>query len=340
MKRILVVRLGSLGDIVHAIPAVTAIRRQWPDARLDWAVAPAYLDLVGMVRGVDRAVPVNTRAFLGPSGILTAIRALRQVRYDAVLDLQGLLKSAVLARLAGGTRTLGFSRRDLREPAAAHFHTQAVDVSHVPHVVDKGLALAGALGCTNLDRAFPLAVPDVPEVRALVGRTAPAGYVLLNPGAAWPNKRWPVERFGALAARLHAERGLRGVVLWGPGERRRAEAVVEASGGAAEVAPPTTLPVIAALGRHARLVVAGDTGPLHLAAAAGAPAVALFGPTRAERSGPWAAEDASVSRVDQCVCVNERRCRRNQPCIETIGVDEVLAASVARLDRAAAGRLP
>ena len=338
MTRILVVRLGSLGDIVHAIPAVTAIRRQWPSARLDWAVAPEYRDLAGMVRGVDHVVPVDTRALVGPSGILTAIRALRGVGYDAVVDLQGLLKSAVLARLAGGRRTLGFNRRDLREPAAALLYTETVDVSFAAHVVDKGLALAGRLGCTDLAREFPLSFPDAPDVRALVERTAPAGYALLNPGAAWPNKRWPVERFGELAIRLHAERGLRGVVLWGPGERHRAEAVVAASGGTAEIAPPTSLPVIAVLGRHARLVVAGDTGPLHLAAAAGAPAVALFGPTRAERSGPWAEGDAAVSRVDQCACVNQRQCRRAEPCIETIGVDEVLVAAMARLDRAAARR--
>ena len=338
MTRILVVRLGSLGDIVHAIPAVAAIRRQWPSARLDWAVAPEYRDLVGMVRGVDHVVPVDTRALAGPSGVVTAIRALRAVGYDAVIDLQGLLKSAVLARLAGGRRTLGFDRRDLREPVAARFYTDTVDVSHTAHVIDKGLALLGSLGCVTSAREFPLEVPDVPEVRALVERTRSAGYALLNPGAAWPNKRWPVERFGALAARLHAERGLRGVVMWGPGERSRAEAVVAASGGTAEVAPPTTFPVMAALGRHARLVVSGDTGPLHLAAAAGAPAVALFGPTRAERNGPWAEGDLSISRVDQCECVYQRQCRRSEPCIDTISVDEVVAAATARLDRAATGR--
>ncbi|MEQ1898919.1 MAG: lipopolysaccharide heptosyltransferase I [Vicinamibacterales bacterium] len=338
MTRILVVRLGSLGDIVHAIPAVAAIRRQWPSVRLDWAVAPEYRDLVGMVLGVDHVVPVDTRAWTGPAGIVTALRALRLVGYDAVLDLQGLLKSAVLARLVGGRRTLGFSRRDLREPAAARFYTDTVDVSQAAHVIDKGLALAGRLGCTNLARAFPLSVPDAPDVRALVERTAPAGYALLNPGAAWPNKRWPVERFGELAIRLHAERGLRGVVMWGPGERSRAEAVVAASGGTAEVAPPTTFPVMAALGRHARLVVSGDTGPLHLAAAAGAPAVALFGPTRAERNGPWAEGDLSISRVDQCECVYERQCRRREPCIDTIGVDEVVATAKVRLDRAATAR--
>ncbi|MDO8794917.1 MAG: lipopolysaccharide heptosyltransferase I [Vicinamibacterales bacterium] len=334
MTRILVVRLGSLGDIVHAIPAVAAIRRQWPSARLDWAVAPEYRDLAGMVRGVDHVVPIDTRALLGPAGILTAIRALRAVGYDAVIDLQGLLKSAVLARLAGGRRTLGFDRRDLREPVAARFYTSTVDVSRAAHVIDKGLALLGGLGCVTSAREFPLEVPDVPEVRALVARTSPAGYALLNPGAAWPNKRWPVERFGAVAARLHADRGLRGVVMWGPGERPRAEAVVAASGGTAEVAPPTTFPVMAALGRHACLVVSGDTGPLHLAAAAGAPVVALFGPTRAERNGPWAEGDLSISRVDRCECVYERQCRRPEPCIDTIGVDEVVAAAMARLDQA------
>jgi len=337
VNRILIVRLGSLGDIVHAVPAAAALTRTWPGAAVDWVTAPGYRELVGMVRGLRRVIAVDTRRLMGQDGLVAVIRSLRAARYDAVLDLQGLLKSAVLARLARGARTLGFARGELREPAAAAFYTETVDVSGATHVIDKGLALVRALGAETDATAFPLTIPETSGVDALVSRMAPAGYALLNPGAAWPNKQWPVERFGAVAAALKRERGLPSVVLWGPGERRGAEAVVAASNGAAEMAPPATIPGIAALAKHARLVVSGDTGPLHLAAAAGAPAVALFGPTRAERNGPWLADDISISRFAECECVYERRCKRETPCICGIEPAEVIAAAALRLDRAAGG---
>ena len=338
MNRILIVRLGSLGDIVHAVPAAAALSRAWPGVAVDWVTAPGYRDLVGMVRGLRRVITVDTRRMFGAEGVLAAVGALRAARYDAVLDLQGLLKSAVLARLARGARTLGFGRSDLREPAAAHFYSETVDVSRAVHVIGKGLAVARALGAAAGPPEFPLDVPDTPEVRALVDQAGPAGYALLNPGAAWPNKRWPTERFGEVAAVLRRDRGLASVVLWGPGERERAEAVAAASGGAASLAPATTVPGIAALAKHARLVLSGDTGPLHLAAAVGAPAVALFGPTSAERNGPWSADDVSLSRLTECECVYERRCRRAVPCIHGIPAGDVIAAVSARLDRAAGAR--
>jgi ADP-heptose:LPS heptosyltransferase len=150
--------------------------------------------------------------------------------------------------------------------------------------------------------------------------------VLLNPGAAWPNKRWPPERFGALAAAIRERRGLRSVVLWGPGEEALAAAVVDASKGAAQAAPPTTIVDIVALARGAHLMISGDTGPLHIAGAVGTPIVALFGPTRAERNGPWSPADISISRFSQCACHYERRCRRTQPCIDDITVDTVIDA--------------
>ncbi|MGE0393238.1 MAG: lipopolysaccharide heptosyltransferase I [Vicinamibacterales bacterium] len=339
MNRILIVRLGSLGDIVHAVPAAAAVMRAWPSAAVDWVTAPGYRELVGMVRGLRRVITLDTRRVTGPDGILATLRTLRASRYDAVLDLQGLLKSAVLARLAGGARTLGFSRADLREPLAATCYGETVDVSAATHVIDKGLALVRALGgpahASGASPAFPLDVPEVPAVQTLAARTAPGGYALLNPGAAWPNKQWPVERFGAVAQALRRERGLPSVVLWGPGEHARAEAVVAASAGAAELAPPATIPGIAALAKQARLVVSGDTGPLHLAAAVGAPAVALFGPTRAERNGPWSADDVSISRFADCQCAYQRRCTRDVPCLHGIETAEVVGAAALRLDRAA-----
>jgi ADP-heptose:LPS heptosyltransferase len=206
-------------------------------------------------------------------------------------------------------------------------------------VVVKNLAVLPALGAAVPARPrFPIDVPFSPALEALRPSLAdaPRGHALVNPGAAWPNKRWPADRFGAVAAALRRDHGLAPVVCWGPGEEALAAQVAAASGGVAIVAPPTGIGDLVAIAHGASVAVSGDTGPLHLAAAAGAPVVAVFGPTDPARNGPWSAEDVSLSRFAACVCHYERRCRRERPCIEEITVEDVLGAIERRL--AIAGR--
>ena len=322
--RILIVRLGSLGDVVHAIPVAAALRRAYPDATIDWLVDPRYVELLALVAGVDRAIPLDPRGSL--SGTLRTVRDLRRARYDAVVDLQGLIKSATLARAAGARRTIGLPRAHLREPMASMMYTETPDPGEHPHVIRKGLALVRALGVSDARVTFPLAVPVTDAAARVVAEAGAAGYALLNPGAAWPNKRWPPERFGALATLMRDRLGLRSFVLWGPGEESLASQVMLASHGAASVAPATTITDLASIARGARVMVSGDTGPLHIAAAVGVPIVALFGPTRAERNGPWIDADITLSRYDGCQCHYERRCRRETPCIDEIRIDEVFVA--------------
>jgi len=333
VNRALIVRLGSLGDVVHAMPVAAALRAAFPEARIDWATHPAYAPLVGLVQGVDAAIPVDTRAWqAGARGNLFAgLSSLRQAAYDLALDLQGLVKSAVLARAAGAGRTIGFARAHLREPAARFFYDETVDPGDAVHVIRKNLALAAHVGADGQTVRVPLAVPVSAAAQQATGEAGPGGFALLNPGAAWPNKRWPADRFGALADGLRRQHALPSLVLWGPGEAPLADAVVAASQGAARLAPPTTIVDMVAVAGAARLMVSGDTGPLHLAAAVGTPVVALFGPTQTERNGPWSPLDLSVSRTANCDCLYERRCRRARPCIEDIDVDEVLAAAARRL---------
>jgi lipopolysaccharide heptosyltransferase I len=336
--RFLIIRLGSLGDIIHGIPAAAALRRHFPQARIDWVVDPRYVALLDLVEGLDRRIPFHPRNLTGdPRGLTdgggawSTISELRRARYDAVLDFQGLLKSAVLARLAGGRRTVGFPRADLREPLAALFYTTTADPGAVSHVIDKTLGLLAPLGVVDRTVRFPIAVPRSAVAVSIAGRFGPNGFALVNPGAAWPNKRWPPARFGALAAAIRREHGLRSIVLWGPGEETLAAAVAGASEDAAEVAPATTIPDIVAIARGATLMVSGDTGPLHIAGAVGTPLVALFGPTYPERNGPWSPNDVVISRVTTCSCLYERRCRRDTPCIDDIGVDDVVQAVRQRL---------
>jgi ADP-heptose:LPS heptosyltransferase len=156
-------------------------------------------------------------------------------------------------------------------------------------------------------------------------------YAVINPGAAWPNKRWPPDRFGALAAGIRDRFGLRSLVLWGPGEQPLADEVARVSGGASEAAPATSITDLFAIARRARVLISGDTGPLHIGGAVGTPLVALFGPTLAGRNGPWSAADIVISRTDSCSCLYRRRCRRNAPCINDIHLAEVLDAVERRL---------
>lgn len=329
--RFLLVRLGSLGDVIHAIPAAAALRAFAPSAQIDWLVDPRYAGVVGMVRGVDRAIPVDPRGAKGT--LLATVRALRATRYDAAFDVQGLIKSAALTRLAGARRTFGLPRRHLRERLAGFFYTDTPDLGDAVHVVHKALAMVAAVGVVPGAPVFPLDLPPSPPAVQVVQRH-PGGFALLNPGGAWPNKQWPAERLGDLARHIRAAHGLPSVVLWGPGEEKRAALVVGASQGAAELSPPTRIADLFGLSKAARVVVSGDTGPLHIAGAVGAPLVAIFGPTIAERNGPWLSADVVVARTERCVCLYQRQCRRGTPCIEEIGVDEVAAAVSARLSRA------
>lgn len=341
--RVLVVRLGALGDIVHALPVLAGLHAHRPDVAVDWLVDARYAGVLRLVDGVARLVVVRAAddgaddrgvRFAGTAGLVRAVGFLRRQGYAAALDLQGLIKSAGLARASGARRVIGFARAALREPAAAWCYTETVPVDDRGHVVHKDLAMLAPLDVPSAGVVFPWTAIDSEVARAVQADprvVIAGGFVLLNPGAAWENKRWPPARFGALAAALAARHGLPSVVTWGPGEEARAEAVVAASAGHAFASPPTGLHDVLALSRAARLCVSGDTGPLHLAASVGTPLVALFGPTRPERNGPWRSEDVSVSRAAECVCFHKRRCLRGAPCVDRITVDEVLEACTRRL---------
>ena len=347
--KVLVVRMGALGDIVHALPLLAALRIHRPDVVVDWLVDARYAGVLALVEGLHRRVVVRAASagvtpqevrFAGVAGIASAIAHLRAQGYEAALDLQGLIKSAAFARLSGARRVIGFVRSQLREPAAGWLYGERVTGPIGGHVVDKNLAVLTALGVPSAGVVFPWRpvaseAPAAVRVEPVVARAT--GFALLNPGAAWENKRWAPARFGALAALLGERLNLASVVTWGPGERARADEVVAASRGYAVASPPTALHDLLALARQARLVVSGDTGPLHLAASVGAPIVGLFGPTRPERNGPWSAADVSVSRAATCVCFHKRHCLRGRACLEDIGVDEVYAACVRRAGAGATG---
>jgi lipopolysaccharide heptosyltransferase I len=325
---ILIVRLGALGDVVHAIPAAAALRAAYPGAEIDWLVEAKHRAIVDLVTSIDRAVVLERAS---PSGWLDVIRQLRLKAYDLAIDLQGLLKSAVLARASGAPRVIGFSIWHLREKSARPFYSETAS-SDEAHVVLRNLRLLRAVGIDEGTIRFPLraaASRALDEIRARIG--SGQRFALVNPGAAWPNKRWPPTRYGQVAAFVRDVCGFVPVVLWGPGEQALAEEVVASSSGAAVAAPPTSVVDLVALSREAALVVSGDTGPLHIAAAVGTAAVGIFGPTDPARNGPWDARDVVVSRYEQCKCHYDRRCHERQWCLDEVIVREVCAAVQRRL---------
>jgi heptosyltransferase I len=330
-RSILVVRLGALGDLVHALPAVAAMRASWPDAVIDWLVDARYAALLEFVPVIDRAIVVGGRS--GRS-IADVVATLRRARYDVAIDFQGLIKSAAFARLARARETAGFASAQLREPLAALFYTRRITGDDGGHVVRKNLSLVESLGAGPAAPSCPLNVPQstvVEDARRALGVAPTAPFAIVNPGAGWPNKQWPPDRFGALASHLRDRHGLASLVVWGPGDRALAGRVEAASAGAAGIAPPTSLAELIELARAATLFVAGDTGPMQLAAAAGTPIVGVFGPTNPGRNGPWDPADVCVSRFDDCECHHKRRCRRPSPCIDSITVEEVARAVDRRL---------
>jgi lipopolysaccharide heptosyltransferase I len=338
-RAFLVVRLGALGDIVHALPLAAALRATWPASRIDWLVDVKHRAILDRVAGLSAIVPVDTRQMRGDAGVLSVVRRLRAARYDVAIDAQGLLKSALLAHLAGAGRVVGLARPHLREPLAAWAY-DAVAAPTGPHVVDHALALAeaagAAIGPPRFVLAPPLATDAVGVVRARLGLGVEQPFAVINPGAAWPNKRWPADRFGAVARHLRARHGWPSIVVWGPGEEDLASSVVAAAGpGVAALAPPTPLGDLIAIVAAAGLVVSGDTGPLHLAAAVGTPIVGLYGPTDPARNGPWSVTDVTLSRNRTCACHHQRRCTAAVWCLGQLGADEVGAAVDRRL--AAAG---
>jgi ADP-heptose:LPS heptosyltransferase len=257
---------------------------------------------------------------------------LRAQRYDAALDLQGLIKSAVWARASGARRVIGFDRVHLRESQAALLYSETVTPPTAGHVIDKNLTVLAALDVPAGSMTLRLRATASSEVAAAIDAAGGSRrFIVLNPGAAWPNKRWPADRFGAVAAALHRRTHLRSLITWGPAERALAESVVAASGGAAVLAPATSVADLAALLRDAALAVSGDTGPLHIAAAMGTPLVGLYGPTWPERNGPWDPRDHVLSRADTCVCHHKRHCVRGAPCINEITVEQVVAEAERRL---------
>ena len=348
--RILIVKLSSIGDIVHTLPSLAAIKRALPNAEVSWVVERRSAEILRDNPLVDRLIEVDTKALrrgLVSGETLRAprqqLRQLRASAFDLALDFQGLLKSAAIARLSGARRIFGFSREGLREPPSRFLLSRTILVSKQTHVIRKGLELVkGSLGIsvpgTAKDFEFPLAINPCHEREAQEAADGTgAGYAILNPGGGWPTKLWSAERFGRLADELWQKHGLHSLVTHGPGEAELAQTVLSASKSNRAQAVRLSLKGFYALAKNARIYIGGDTGPTHLAVAAGAPVVGLFGPTEWWRNGSPYDEDICIERNDiDCRADCHRRACSKWICLD-IEVERVLDAVTERLARASKG---
>lgn len=283
MTRLLVLRLSALGDVIHTLPAVVSLKERYD---VTWVVEAPYRELVEIVAGVQ-AIPVRMKKWTRePRAAIDAIARMRGV--DESIDFQGLIKSAVLGFLSGARRRTGFGKEAVREKAALLFTNHHVPVDTTSHVIEQNLQLAGVTWGEGRWRDFPAPVAH------------DEGRIVLLPGAGKPNKIWPHMR------RLAQHLGPRALVVWGPGER----ALAEATG--APLAPPTNVRELAYVLQNAALVVGGDTGPLHLAAALGTKVVGLYGPTDPRRNGPYGQLERVIDRF------------RSTKSMESISVEEVV----------------
>ena len=315
-RAVALVKLSSLGDVIHALPVAEALAAAFPRTRLAWLVERREAALLRDHPALDEVIDVDTRAWRSARtpgqvvevvrGIIALRRRLRAAEFDVALDLQGLVKSGAVARVTGAPLRIGFAAGCSRERLSALFTNRRVTPpSEARHVVDQYLSLLAPLGVTVAPgRArFRLATRAAAESRiddffVGVGLKPRHRLVVLNPGAGRSNKRWPVTRFRALAERLCHEAGAQVLVLWGPSEHDAARAIVEIAPPRPALAPSTDLDELTAVARRASVMVAADTGPLHLAAAVGTPCVGLYGPTSGARNGPYGAGHRVLAAPD------------------------------------------
>ena len=312
--RIALVKLSSLGDVVHALPVARALRIWWPRAELTWVVERREQAILAGHPDLDHVVPVDTRLWRrewrSPAGALSVafklrglLRRLARGRFDVAVDLQGLWKSGVITALTRAPVRAGLAATHCRERASARFTNRHVTPPpEALHVVEQYLAVAAGLGVDLAVVGPPrFVIPNDAAAEASVARWLEEEGIkpgtcltLLNPGSGGDHKRWAVEAFRRLGEELAVRLGGRIAVTWGPGEEPLARATAHGMRTGALVPPPTTVAEMVALFRRATLVVGGDTGPIHVAAVLGVPTVGLYGPTSGQRNGPYGPRAAVI----------------------------------------------
>ncbi len=327
-KRVLICRLSAIGDCVHTIPLAVKVKELWPECKLTWVVDCVASQLLQSHEAIDEVIKIE-RHWVKNTRLWKSLRKeLQERRFDLALDPQGLIKSGMLAWLSGAATRVGFDYSHGRELAPMLVNRRVSRTAR--HMVDTYLELlspwqATAPGQAEFRMPVYAAAENVPSILAASGLEPQEDFVCITPGAGWATKLWPVERFAAVANYIRMQHGLRTLVLWaGDSEHAMAEGIAARSGKSAVVAPKTSLTDLAEISRLTKLFLASDTGPLHIAAAMGAPCIGLFGPTWGDEAGPYGAANVSLQSPK---LPGPRSMRKgDNSAMQAIEVDEVYLA--------------
>jgi lipopolysaccharide heptosyltransferase I len=316
MENFLIIRLSSLGDIVHALPAFAALRRKFPEAKISWAVEPKGKDILDFVPGLNEIIVVGSDGW----------RKKLKNKDQTALDFQGLIKSGLIAFRSRARKRIGFDRKNLKEPLAALFYTDRIgEFPETEHVIRKNLALLTLLGIRDDQIEFPLNVSEelrssVREITIRFGYRRDKKLALFNVGAAWETKRWNPEGWIKVLKDLKNE-PIYPMLLWGTNpEKELALTVSEQTG--VPLVPFLTIKEILALIKEAALVVSGDTFALQAASAFNVPVVGIFGPTNPARNGPFRTRDKAAYHELSCSLCYQKTCR-SMECLKKITPEEV-----------------
>ncbi|MBA2737109.1 MAG: lipopolysaccharide heptosyltransferase I [Pyrinomonadaceae bacterium] len=342
--RILIVKLSSIGDIIHTLPVLAAIRASLPDAEIAWAVERRSAEILRGNSLIDNLIELDTRSMRGGNRIEEILleasrqwRELRRFEFDVALDFQGLLKSAAIAKFSKAKRRYGFSSRNLREPASRFLLDETIDVEPKTHIIRKNLELAAKalkISVPDVNFEFPIYTDETHRLEAekIVAETG-ENFAILNPAGGWVTKLWHAEKFGGLADRLWQENGLVSIVTTAPNESTLAEKVLHNSKSGKVFLTEPGLKGFYELAKRAKIYIGGDTGPTHIAVAAGAPIIGIFGPTEWWRNGSPNPSDICIERTDiACRIDCHRRTCGNWICMDT-SVETVFRAIQTRLGK-------
>jgi heptosyltransferase I len=297
--RILIVRLSAIGDVIQTMPVACALRERFPNAFLAWVVEEKAASLLRGHAAVDRLISLPHGWLKSPCDVLRLRRRLHRLRFDVALEAQGLTKAAIVAWLSDAPRRIGFGHPWGRE-LSRWLNNELVDTPG-PHVVDRNMQLLRPLGIHSPQIHFhvPEKAADRNTAGQIIGQSGlEGGFAIINPGAGWPSKLWPTDRFAAVAKYLGSKWNLPTLLVWaGDDENQMAAAIAAGADGHAHIGPKTSLSELASLARRAKIFIGSDTGPLHIAAAVDTPCVGLYGPWPAERHGPYGPKNIALQRA-------------------------------------------
>jgi heptosyltransferase I len=342
VNRILIIKLGSIGDVVHTLPAVASLKKSYPQTQVDWLVEKKSSVLLKGNPLIHEIIEVDTQrwrksllSFEAHRQIKRTLSRLRGNHYDIALDFQGLWKSAVLGYFSGAKQVIGFSKEALKEPGCRIFYdTRVSPHPESRHVVEIYNELVRSLGIEINGCRFDLNVSaeDEAYISSQLASRHIENFIILNPGGGWITKNWDPANYSRLHLKIRGATRLQSVLTWGPGEEDLVKQVFGFCDSDPPVVFPTTVPQFISLVRRARLFVGGDTGPLHLAAACNTPIVSIFGPTDPSRNGPFNQLDWAVSHPVPCGPCYKRTCEiYDNQCMKSVTVDEVFQAAIQRL---------